>query len=70
MLSGPLVDKFGVRVCLMMSGFIASIGVIICAVATSTFTLLMGLILSGKYFENTCSPGGGHSHMSADLPVS
>ena len=53
MLSGILVDKFGPRICVMMSGVIASIGVIICAMATSPFILLLGLSLSGKYFVNT-----------------
>ena len=51
MLSGILVDKFGARVCLVMSGVIASIGVIICAIATNPLILLVGLSLSGKYFE-------------------
>ena len=50
MLSGVLVDKFGARVCLVLSGVIASTGVIICAIATSPLILLVGLSLSGKYF--------------------
>ena len=48
MFSGALVDQFGPRICVMMSGAISSIGVMICAMATGPLTLLVGLSLSGE----------------------
>ncbi|XP_072020215.1 uncharacterized protein [Amphiura filiformis] len=46
LLTDALVKIFSPRVCVMTSGLIASIGLIVCSLATSPFTLLLGLLLT------------------------
>ena len=47
--SDALVNKFGARTCVFMSGLIAGIGLIICSIASSPLTFLPGLIFCGKF---------------------
>ncbi|XP_072021815.1 monocarboxylate transporter 6-like [Amphiura filiformis] len=46
LLTDALVKIFSPRVCVMTSGLIASIGLIVCSLSTSPFTLLLGLIFT------------------------
>ncbi|XP_072020207.1 monocarboxylate transporter 12-like [Amphiura filiformis] len=48
LLTDALVKIFSPRVCVMTSGLIASTGLIVCSLATSPFTLLLGLILTSS----------------------
>ncbi|XP_072036207.1 monocarboxylate transporter 13-like [Amphiura filiformis] len=45
--SGFFVKVFSPRICVMTSGLIASIGLIVCSLATSPPTLLLGLMFTG-----------------------
>ena len=43
-----VVSVIGVRSCIMMSGLLSSLGLIVCALATNEIMLLLGLLLVGK----------------------
>ncbi|XP_072046348.1 monocarboxylate transporter 6-like [Amphiura filiformis] len=45
--ASALVNRLGPRVCLMICGLVATIGLIICACALNSLMLLLGLILTG-----------------------
>ncbi|XP_072043009.1 monocarboxylate transporter 13-like [Amphiura filiformis] len=47
LLTDSIIKLFSPRVCVMASGLIATVGLIVCSFATNSFTLLFGLILSG-----------------------
>ena len=42
------VSLIGVRSCLMLSGLLSSLGLIVCALVTNEITLLFGLLLVGE----------------------
>ncbi len=45
--AGPLVNRFGARACLINTGILSSLGLIICACATNVLLFLLGLLFAG-----------------------
>ena len=48
MSAGVLLKRFDARLVMMSSGFLSFIGIIICAMATNAYILLVGCTLAGK----------------------